>query len=332
MVSNPVRYRTRYHLYAHFARHMASFPQVRLKTVEVAYGDRAFEVTEAGNPDHLQLRTRDEMWHKENALNVLLRHLPPDWEYAAWVDADVTFTNPEWADEALHRLQHHPAVQLFSHARDLGADGEPIEQDRIGYGFGHVEGYDPGPLSRGGFAKAWHPGYGYAFRRDALDALGGWFDVAITGAADMYCVHTILGRFEDPMFDDHSPGFQHYCRVYRERGKALRGDLGYVPGLVVHHHHGPKPLRQYWPRRAILIDHQFDPYTDLIPDTQGLYRFAGNKPELERALRRYLRARDEDSTAEALWPTPEEASRQAAWLSRGVRHNPPKPSPRSPAS
>jgi hypothetical protein len=46
-----------------------------LYTAEVAFGERHFEVTEAGNPRHLQLRTTSEIWHKENALNLLIQRL-----------------------------------------------------------------------------------------------------------------------------------------------------------------------------------------------------------------------------------------------------------------
>jgi hypothetical protein len=292
--------------------------------VEVAFGNRPFEVTDPGNPRHLRLRTDQEFWIKENALQLLIQRLPPDAARIAWIDPDVSFQNPCLDTETIEALEHHPVVQLFSPARDLGPKGEPIEKDRVSYGFGHTEGLDPGPIGRGGFAKAFHPGYGYAFRRDALDAMGGLFSVAITGAADLLMVHAILGRLDPVLYDDHSEGFQRYCRVYAERAKALRGDLGVVPGLVVHHYHGAKGARGYWERRPILLTpyldvatgkaSAFDPYVDLIPDCQGLWQLNPNKPGLRDAIRRYLRSRDEDGTAEVPWPTREESLAKAARL------------------
>lgn len=40
--------------------------------------------------------------------------------------------------------------------------------------------------------------------------------------------------------------------------------------------------------------HQFDPMTDLRPDDNGLFRWAGNKPQLEDDIRLSLGARNED--------------------------------------
>ncbi len=112
MISNPVRYASRYRLYEGFVGQNAG-PHAQFWTVEVAYGDRPFIITQAGNPHHLQLRTNCELWHKENALNLLFAHVVaacPDAAYFAWVDADLTFVRPDWAFERLQQLQHFQVV------------------------------------------------------------------------------------------------------------------------------------------------------------------------------------------------------------------------------
>src|SRR5690242_3950084 len=69
MISNPVRYRKRWDLYEKFIRHVHDAGAIPI-TVEVAFGNRAFAITHPDNPFHVQLRTPDELWIKENALNV----------------------------------------------------------------------------------------------------------------------------------------------------------------------------------------------------------------------------------------------------------------------
>ena len=104
-----------------------------LHTVEVAFGGRHFEVTEPGNPNHLQLRIHmQELWLKECALNLLIadvirRH--PDAKYFAWVDADVLFSRADWAQETLHQLQHYHIVQMWSMCQDLSIDHEMLGYD-----------------------------------------------------------------------------------------------------------------------------------------------------------------------------------------------------------
>src|SRR5208282_5642845 len=87
VISNPIRYLTRYELYHRFEKHMQD-SGVILYTVEMAYGDRAFAVTDANNPRHLQLRSNHELWHKENLINLGVARLPATWKYLAWIDAD----------------------------------------------------------------------------------------------------------------------------------------------------------------------------------------------------------------------------------------------------
>ena len=44
----------------------------------------------------------------------------------------------------------------------------------------------------------------------------------------------------------------------------------------------------------MFLEHGFDPATDLKRNSFRVIEFAGNKPGLERAFDRYLRAREED--------------------------------------
>src|SRR5208337_2403533 len=125
--SNPFRWRTRRELANDFRRHMAACPNVQLHMVELAYGDRPFDVTSPDNPNDVQLRTPHELWHKENLLNLGVRSFPKNWRYGAYIDADFTFTRHDWALEAIHMLQHYDWLQLFSYYANLTGDTVPGE-------------------------------------------------------------------------------------------------------------------------------------------------------------------------------------------------------------
>ena len=65
-------------------------------------------------------------------------------------------------------------------------------------------------------------------------------------------------------------------------------------GTIEHPFHGRKSDRGYLSRWQMFLDNGFDPHTDLKRNACGVLEFAGNKPDLERAFDRYLRAREED--------------------------------------
>jgi hypothetical protein len=73
-IINPQRFRSRYELFWAFEKRVRDAGAI-LHVAEVAFGGRPFEVTEPANPNHLQLRTNVELWHKENALNLLIANV-----------------------------------------------------------------------------------------------------------------------------------------------------------------------------------------------------------------------------------------------------------------
>jgi hypothetical protein len=76
----------------------------------------------------------------------------------AWIDANITFNNPNWVLETKHALQHHPFVQLFQTAADLGPDGHTMQIHR-GFGWNWAQGLDPPGSKTYPTNGYWHPGY-----------------------------------------------------------------------------------------------------------------------------------------------------------------------------
>jgi hypothetical protein len=303
VISNPVMYHSRYKLYREFETQMQRH-NVNLITVEVAFGDRAFEVTQAGNFNHVQARTWDELWHKENMINLGLQRLPADWQYVAWIDADVQFVNPNWVEQTIHQLQHHHVIQLFSDCIDMGPEGQVIEHHKsfchqyLEHGFDSILKADSGYYAKSGSKIAFpHPGYAWAARREAIDALGGLIDWAILGAGDHHMAWALVEHVEKSNPGGLHPNYLSRLLLFQDRCKEhIKKDIGYVSGTILHAWHGKKKDRRYQSRWKILQDHKFDPAVDIIKDSQGLWQLAGNKTALRDDLRKYFRSRDEDST------------------------------------
>lgn len=304
VISNPVRYKSRSHLYRRFAEEMHGNPNVVLHTVEAAFGDRLHDVTQQDHPNHIQLRTSHELWHKENLINIGLSRLPRDWEYVAWIDADVSFSRKDWARETIEALQHYAVVQPWSHAIDLGPNHETLGSARSFCSYYH-SGATPGDPQKYGY---WHTGYAWAARRPSIDQLGGLIDWAILGSADFYMGWSLIGQLDQNLYNDvasvqlKKKGFtQAYVDTlfrWQHRAKALKKNIGCVNGTLLHSFHGRKQQRFYTTRESILIDNDYNPHTDIQKDWQGLYQFVLEEPRQVRMrdqLRHYFRSRNEDS-------------------------------------
>ena len=321
VVSNPLRWRSRYENYWKFEAHVASSPAV-LYTAEIVQGDRMFEVTTPDNPRNLQLRTWDELWHKENALNLLLARVPLGAQYIAMVDADLIFTRPDWAQETLHLLQHYQIIQMFSHLIDINQDGQPVNQSPavsmvyqrtqdiiprlegaqkkkslVADAYDYLHAMWTGERQKPGTAKRpWGcPGGAWAYRKDALNQLGGLMDFSIIGSADWYMAKALFGEVEEILDPRWHNNYKMLCREWQNNAAALQKDIGYMKGTVLHLWHGAKSDRGYGVRVKQMADTHFDPLHDIRRDWQGLYQLTGSNTDLRDWIRERARMRNEDA-------------------------------------
>ncbi len=306
-IFNPVRFRSRWKLYEDFEKEVADAGAI-LYTVEIATGDRDFVVTQRDNPRHLQLRSVYELWFKEKSLNLLAERLPPECRKFAVVDADISFGRRDWANETIHALEHYSVVQMWSEAHDLSPNHEIVKSH---HSFVYSQsrnakmppnGYYYHEKSADTKFIEYHPGFAWAFRKEAFNALGGLIDWAILGAADTHQARALFNNAQDSMHPSIQGTYRKWVMQWQERAQKhiVLGPLGvgYVPGTILHFHHGPKAKRFYWDRWRILVETNFDPETDLKRDHQGLWQLVIDTPRQARLrdlLKQYLRSRDEDS-------------------------------------
>ena len=300
---------------------MQQSPNIVLHLIEMAYGDRPFEVTSASNPLDIQVRSSHELFHKENLLNLAVSRFPADWRYGAIIDADFHFTRHDWALETIHQLQHYDWVQLFSQYVNLDGEIVPgVGHRQIGnpsngfvYGFHKLGGRIPPewcgggaePTSGGSNQPPWlgAPGGAWGFRRSAWSAVGGLLDRCILGSGDWYGAFGLAGYVIDHEVErtlgkkstQYQPAYLKYIRSWQERARdAFHGNIGYVDCFATHHFHGPMSRRGYSDRDNILIQNQFDPMIDVHPDWQGVLQLSSGKPRLRDDIRRYFLSRVED--------------------------------------
>lgn len=327
MLNNPLRWQSRLANFHAFEKRVTDSGGI-LYVVELAFGDREFEVVHPGNQRHLGLRTVDELWHKERLIRLAIQHLlPSDARYVAWWDADIAFAKANICQEVLHALQHHYIVQCFSHAVDLGPHDEPLwttpsfmhewVNEGALYGLnlsGRSQGlngqspwnpvscYD-GKRDKAGawspmsdeFGKDWkicHPGLAWAADRQALDTIdGGIFDLSIYGSGDWVMALAWVGLAHMALGGVSNSRFSQLVMGYQEKCEQyIHRDVGYVPGTVFHYYHGRKSDRRYSIRpNAILTELGYNPDRDITRDTFGLYRLQTSADLRSQKLRDTLR-------------------------------------------
>lgn len=298
VITNPVRYHSRYRLFREWYEVMRKTPNVKVYVVEAAYGDRRHECTESGNPQHLQLRFWQDIWIKENLINLAVKRLlPNNWKYLCWSDCDVFFLDQNWAQESMHQMQHYSIIQPWSDCLDLGFHGNVLQHFKS-FCYQHRKGVPKQCHPTEPYEYA-HSGYVWACRRDFWEAVGGLLDWSILGSADHHCAWGLINKIHHSVHDKMHPNFKALAMEWQRKAyRHCHGHVGFVKGRIEHRFHGPKVRknggRQYRERWQILIKHAFDPIKDLTYDAQGIIRLDG-KPQLIQDCREYMVNRLEDS-------------------------------------
>ena len=287
VISNPARFARRYELFVEFCERMMLEDKVKLITVELQQGCREFVTNST-----IKLRTTDEIWYKENLINIAASHLPSDWEYMAWIDADIEFQNKKWATETIELLQTYKVLQLFSHAIDLGPKQETL-QVHSGFVYQYCNGEVWSLPNK--YNKLWHPGYAWAITRKAYDDIGGLLDFGILGAGDHHMSLSFIGLVNKTLNKNLHEHYKLLCNIFQEIcEKKIKRNIGFLHGTILHHFHGCKTDRKYVDRWEILVINKYDPLRDIVKNSSGLYRLTDEKNKLRDDIINYFRQRNED--------------------------------------
>ena len=292
-ISNPLRLKSRIKLYRDFEAHMLA-SGVRLTVVECTYGKRPYECAGTPGVRHVPVRAKTMVWCKENLLGIGINRVAQDdagAKYLAMLDADIHFRCADWAADAVQALQIYDVIQPWSTAYDLGPRGEHLAaHTSFAKQLFHGQ-----PLT-GPYNKRGHPGYAWAYTRQALDALGGLIEVAGMGSGDYHMAMSLAGLGEHSLHGKSASSYRTTIMEWQRRAlKHINHNIGYVEGTIEHHWHGKKADRRYAGRWDMFVKHGFDPAADLRRNATGGLEFNSHKPALRREFARYLADRNEDS-------------------------------------
>ncbi len=296
---NPVGYKRRLANYRTFRQNLG----VPLVAVELSFDGR-FELA-AGDADVLiQLCGGAVLWQKERLLNVALKSVPAAVSTIAWLDCDVVFDRPDWADAANAQLKTCNVVQLFSDLVDLGRDDALERRHEIppsAHGvvglisenrFGQADVMPSARKNKRGFTQG---GLAWAIRRPILEQHG-LYDAMIAGGGARAQVRALYANFDEHVNATHFTAAQrdHYLQWAVPYHRAVGARVGHVAGRIYHLWHGEIDNRNYDGRHRTLAEHNFDPNADIAVGANGAWQWARPRPDLEKFLASFFIGRAED--------------------------------------
>ena len=276
-------FKKREKLFLEFVERISKYP-VRIVVVSTGGLPHCLNVFK-----HIEVQYKDQIWVKENLVNIGIRRLPSNWKYVAWIDADVTFLNENWVEDTLEELQVSDVVQMFQTAVNLGPSNEAMKIDKS-FGYMHVKGgHEYSKTDKYGF---WHPGYAWACTKKAYQKMGGLIDWAILGSGDRHMALALIGKVIWSAPGNIEYNYLQLLLKFQKSCKNLK--LSYIPGTILHHWHGSLENRRYRERWDILTKNKYDPVLDLDYTKQGLIYLNKTGERLKDDILHYFKERKED--------------------------------------
>jgi hypothetical protein len=292
--------------------------QVPLIAVELSFDGR-FDLTTGDADILIQVRGGSILWQKERLLNLALQALPSSCDTVAWLDCDTILARPGWPSELRRALDECVIVQLFERMYHLPPDYKGDSTDLsgaelfLGVACFLAQGNLPAETFRiAGLSQRYkyNPGMAWGAKRATLEATG-FYDAAILGTGDKalfsaacgYAADYATGRYLGPL------ARKHYMEWAERFHQAVRRQIGYIEGDLLHLWHGDLVNRRYSNRHALFSKFEFDPYTDIALTEEGVWRWSSEKPEMHE----YVRAHFE--TAESMVIAGKETNAASQFLS-----------------
>jgi hypothetical protein len=294
---NPAGYSKKLINYREFSKSLKA-QNLKLLTVELAFGDSEFELSEEDADILIRYRTENKLWHKERLLNLGLGLLPEDCDKVVWLDADILFFDPLWVEKTARLLEKYRIIQPFSFAVRFPHDRNILSRrniNKIRRNDPAYQGFIYSFKQPRGALKVQNSGLAWAGRRDIF-LRHGFYDRLILGSGDKLMGGAFLGfrfadefqRFPGKMIDHQN---QWILKIHREVG----GSVTYQDGVIGHLFHGTMTKRNYFERTNILKDNDFDPVKDIMPDSNGIWKWATDKTEMHHKIIDYFHSREEDA-------------------------------------
>ncbi len=296
---NPGRYVTKKFNFDMFVSKLGRHAR-DLLVVEMAPEDGEFELGDDLNV--IRVRGDSFIWQKERLHNLAIANLPAGYTKVAWLDCDLLFEEPEWLDRTSGALEHFALVQPYDRLvrlpkghfqyQGVGQDGQSVVES-----FAAAFARDPSLAHEAPYQSHGRVGGAWAARRDLLESCG-LYDACLTGSGDHLMAHAFAGALNSPcipaMIGSGHAYAAHFTRWATKFNRVAQGNIGHVPGLVLHLWHGAMADRRYRLLNQQFKAFDFDPNRDLRLSMSGTWEWADAPANLRAWSRDLFLSRNED--------------------------------------
>lgn len=262
-----------------FDRWYDSIKHLEHRIIELAIGNDDFQIPE--NKFIERIRSKHNLWYKEQLLNILINKLPEKYKYVFWMDTDIELTNKNWILDSVKLFEKGiNVIQPFSICKHLTPESPYLDikyfddlsselsddkikriakDNKIWRSFSYnASKVGLKRISSNDYDLHGHVGFIWGARLDNL-RICDLYEKSLTGGADHIIAHATVGQFNEKdineVYKDDLVNVLNFMKTWWtvhygsiEPLGAFRGSLGCVNGELYHHYHGDLDKRDYYNR------------------------------------------------------------------------------------
>lgn len=249
---------------------------LKLLVVELAFGNRPFQLTNKDADLLIQLRSDTILWHKEALINIGIKQLPQDCDKVVWLDTEIIFTDNSWIAKTADMLEKYKILHLFKTVVFLNKKGNICSRSCTGL-FPYLANEDCSYVT--------NPGLAWGARREVIQKCK-IYDAMVLGGGDNLFLHGLFNGFPDILRFCSNNLLRHYKEWSNKISDEIKGSFYYLDSEVTHLYHGNIPYMLYHIRDKWYRKYLFDPYEDIERDSNGCWDLKNRK--IEKLAKKYF--------------------------------------------
>lgn len=125
--NNPILYK----VYENTLEKLKQYKGIEIYTGEVLFPHQKESIVNHLNKNHFVFRVNNFYVLTHNLSNVVLKHLPDDWNYVVMLDSDIEFVNEDWVEKTIEALDKYSFINPYKEAIRLGKNDEEVNRIRF---------------------------------------------------------------------------------------------------------------------------------------------------------------------------------------------------------
>ena len=242
-------------------------------------GVKSLKLSEKYDITHIKITIKDVLYVRENLINIAINNLPSDWNYLAWIDYNIFFTNNDWIIDTINILDLYDVVHLYENV--VHFDKNKVATHITTSLFKNTD-----KLSINDPNYCYN--YAWGCTKKAYNIMEGLIDFDIIGNSEKKMAFSLIGKVEDSYNDKLSDEYKQKLLDFQDRCSNLIS-VSTIKGTILNYfNYNAINSKKLIEGSIILIDNKYSPNKDITYNKHNLIHLTSSGKRFAKNIEKYF--------------------------------------------